>query len=69
MPECLLGLCAHVTGYRPILQKWETNDFSRYTSYVSYPGESLLDYAYKSFRELKHEQAKLIGKKKKIFSK
>ena len=60
MPNCLLHLCAHVTGYQPIIRKWEAGDFSRHTSYVSYPGD-LLEYAAQSFQALKAEQEKLLG--------
>jgi hypothetical protein len=61
MPDCLLELCAHVAGYRPVIRRWELNEFPRYTSFVSYPGDLLLDYARRSYQSLKAEQGKLIG--------
>jgi hypothetical protein len=62
MPDCLLDLCAHVTAYQTVLEKWKNNDFSEHISLIGYPYPDLNQYARKSFEILNLEQAKLIGK-------
>jgi hypothetical protein len=71
MPPCLIQLCAHVTGYQPTIRKWEEVENSWlkfeerkwYTSYVSYPADTILEYSRDSFQFLKAEQERLLGKK------
>jgi hypothetical protein len=60
VPECLLQFVTHVSGYKALLRKWETGDYSEYLSVVHYP-EAINRYAYESYRELKREQLRLIG--------
>lgn len=63
MPPCLLLLCAHVSAYQAVLEKWKENDFSEHTSLVGYPRAELSEYCRRSFQRLKREQAELIGSK------
>ncbi len=63
MPQCLLLFCAHVAAYQPVLEKWETKDYSEHTSLINYPTKELLDYCDKSFEGLKAEQSQLLGVK------
>lgn len=63
LPDCLLDLGAHVAAYKAIMKKWEDNDYSEHISINKFPGPQLLDYAEKSFLDLKREQEILIGKK------
>ena len=60
MPTCLLELCAHVEGYRPVLKQWDNGDFSRHTSVNKFPHE-VDDYIASGFKVLKAEQAALLG--------
>ncbi len=61
IPDCLLKLCAHVSGYRAVIKAWERNDYSRYNSVLKFPGEELLFYAEERFDRLKLKQAELLG--------
>ena len=58
-PKCFKDFCAHVETYRPVLNKWNENDFTEHTSLLNYPIE-VLNYVEKSFRKLKEEQNQLI---------
>ena len=62
MPDSLLLLCAHVAAYQTVLEKWENNDYSEHTSLLEYPSEKILEYTKQSYKLLKTEQAKLLGK-------
>ena len=61
MPECFFQFITHVSAYKAILKKWEMNDFSEYIPLISFPAE-LDSYAETSYKELKAEQLRLIGK-------
>jgi hypothetical protein len=61
IPQCLLSLCAHVSGYKAVLKAWENNDHSRYSSVVNFPSEELHIYAKERFVQLKLKQAILLG--------
>lgn len=67
MPPCLLVMCAHVAGYRAILEEWETGDVSVLrednVSVVNFPAEELGEYAAAAFARLKAEQSRLLGSK------
>lgn len=65
VPECLLHFVAHVSAYKAILEKWESGDFSENAPALDFPVE-LAEYAANSYRELKAEQLKLIGKSKRF---
>ena len=60
MPQCLLDLCAHVEGYRPIVKQWANNDFTYNKPVVLFPDE-VDEYIRRSFRDLKADQALLLG--------
>jgi hypothetical protein len=61
MPDCLLDFITHVSGYKAILNKWESGDFSENLSVVDFPVE-IQDYAIDSYQQLKEKQLELIGK-------
>ena len=61
MPDCLLQVITHVSGYRVIINKWQQGDFKENLSIVDFP-EELGQYAQEAYQELKAEQLKLIGK-------
>ncbi len=66
MPECLLDLCAHVAGYEPLAERWRVGDFDpldadQNVSVIDYPADALAQYAETALRELRTEQAKLLG--------
>lgn len=68
LPDCLLGLCAHIAAYKPILKKWESGDYSSLfplggdrTDLLKYDPDALLDYAKNSYFALKNTQASLLG--------
>lgn len=58
-PDCLKDFCAHVQTYRPIVSKWEINEFTEHTSLLNYPTE-LGKYIEQGYKYLKMQQAKLI---------
>lgn len=60
MPDCLTDFVKHVVGYRAVRAKWKKENFTELYSFRSYPKE-LQEYARRSYRELKEEQARLIG--------
>lgn len=62
MPDCLLQLCAHVEAFRPIVKRWENKDFAEHIPPVEFPREDLRVYLEESYRLLKTEQQKLLGK-------
>ncbi|MHC4510487.1 MAG: hypothetical protein ACYTAO_16290, partial [Planctomycetota bacterium] len=37
MPKSILEICAHVTSYEPVHQKWEQEDYSEYLGVIRYP--------------------------------
>jgi hypothetical protein len=60
VPRCFLEFAAHVAGYRAVLAKWETGDFSERYPHYAFPDE-LDKYAEATFTVLKKKQAKLLG--------
>ncbi|TCC89236.1 hypothetical protein EZ428_16190 [Pedobacter frigiditerrae] len=58
-PACFKDFCAHVETYRPILKKWNENDFTEHTALLNYPIE-IIEYIEGGYREIKLEQNKLI---------
>ncbi len=58
-PICFKDFCAHVETYRPVLNKWNENDYTEHTALLNYPIE-VLNYVEKSFKKLKEEQNQLI---------
>ncbi|MBE2202259.1 MAG: hypothetical protein IAE79_26855 [Anaerolinea sp.] len=59
MPDCLLEFITHVSGYKAVIEKWNTGDFSENVS-TDFP-EELITYATQSYRDLKAQQLQLIG--------
>lgn len=63
MPTCLLQLVAHIVTYKPVIKKWQSDDYSEYLSMADFPTD-LRQYLESSYSKLKNEQAVLIGKLK-----
>lgn len=61
IPDCLLGLFAHVSGYEVIFSQWERGDYSEFASLIDYPYREILEYAHSSYDHLKKEQAALLA--------
>lgn len=60
MPNCLVIICAHVTSYKVVLERWEQADFSEHTALIPFP-KDFRDYVKVSFEKLKSKQAKILG--------
>jgi hypothetical protein len=63
MPECLIELYAHVAGYRPVIEAWQSGDFSEHTSPLNFPRDPLVEYARSRYQLLKKSQARLLGRR------
>lgn len=65
VPQVLLELSAHVSGYEIAEAKWERGDYApqHHLSGVPYPSEELARYARQSFIRLKQEQGRLLGRR------
>ncbi|HYW14223.1 MAG TPA: hypothetical protein VE871_19815 [Longimicrobium sp.] len=61
MPGCLLELVTHVSTYRAVLRAWEEGDYSRHTSMLPYPRQTITEYLERRYAELKHRQGELLG--------
>lgn len=60
MPDCLVVLLAHISGYEVVLKQWEQGDYSRLTSVIDHPGQEFDDYVSETYRRLKQRQQHLI---------
>ncbi|WP_030858327.1 hypothetical protein [Streptomyces sp. NRRL S-37] len=61
MPEALLQLCAHVSGYEITAARWAQGNYEEHLSLISFPGQELKEYIHDRFTRLKSEQARLLG--------
>lgn len=61
LPQPLQLFCAHVTAYKVVFARWNQNDFSQHVSVINYPTDDINKYLQRSFRQLKEEQARLLG--------
>ncbi|MDQ0831602.1 hypothetical protein QF032_003446 [Streptomyces achromogenes] len=61
MPQALLQLCAHVSGYEITAARWAQGNYEEHLSLVSFPGRELREYIRDRFARLKSEQARLLG--------
>jgi hypothetical protein len=61
MPECLLNLVAHTSGYDATIERWKKGDRKEMFSIVDWP-DNLTKYLETSFTKLKEEQQDLIGR-------
>jgi hypothetical protein len=61
IPQVLVDLCAHVTGYEVTLARWEDGDYSSLVSVIDYPGSVFDEYIKMMYRELKMRQTALLG--------
>lgn len=62
MPESFLHLAAHVASYKPLLKRWQSQDYSQHQPLLNFPSQTLREYVERRFVELKSEQARLLGK-------
>ena len=62
LPEPLQLFCAHVAAYKVVFERWSKDDFAEYTSVMNYPTVEMARYLERSFKSLKSEQARLLGK-------
>jgi hypothetical protein len=60
IPECLLRLCAHVSAYEPILDRWSEGDYAEHAPRLAFPRQQTLEYAVTSFKRLKTRQQELL---------
>jgi hypothetical protein len=60
MPECLLNLCAHTSGYGAVIKRWESGNRDEMFSIVDWP-KDLSKYLEASFTALKEEQQYLLN--------
>jgi hypothetical protein len=49
MPSCLLQFAAHTAGYKAVLTKWKSGDFSELFSSVPFPN-AIYEYALQALR-------------------
>ena len=61
MPQALLQLCAHVSGYEITAARWSEGNHEEHLSLISFPGRELREYIRDRFTRLKSEQAILLG--------
>ncbi len=61
MPEVLLQLCAHVSGYEITAARWAQENYEEHLSLMPFPGRELRKYIRDRFVLLKSEQARLLG--------
>ncbi|MER7985237.1 hypothetical protein ABTY53_06485 [Streptomyces noursei] len=61
MPEALLQLCAHVSGYEITAARWDQGIYEEHLSLISFPGRALREYIRDRFTQLKRDQARLLG--------
>jgi hypothetical protein len=61
MPECLLNVGAHASGYEAIIKRWQSGNRTEMYSIVDWPRD-LNEYLEVSFSKLKQEQQDLIGR-------
>ncbi|MEE1940799.1 hypothetical protein V1L54_15540 [Streptomyces sp. TRM 70361] len=61
VPQVLLDLCAHASGYEITAARWERGDRTEYLAVIRYPGDELREYVRDRFTWLKSEQARLLG--------
>lgn len=61
MPQALLQLCAHVSGYEITAARWAQGNYEQHLSLIPFPGRELREYTRDRFTRLKSEQAQLLG--------
>ncbi|GAA5096906.1 hypothetical protein [Nocardia iowensis] len=61
MPQVLLDLCAHVSGYEITAAGWAQGKYEEHLSLIPFPGGLLREYTRERFMSLKGEQVRLLG--------
>ncbi|MFG3024709.1 hypothetical protein ACGFZQ_40400 [Streptomyces sp. NPDC048254] len=61
MPQALLQLCGHVSGYEITAARWARGNYEEHLSVMFFPGRALREYIRDRFTQLKREQARLLG--------
>ena len=59
MPECLMRLCAHTSGYDLLIKRWDSGDKTEMYADQDWP-DGLFDYLQTSFHDVKREQQHLL---------
>ena len=62
LPLPLQLFCAHVAAYRVVFERWSDGDFAEHVSVMDYPTAEMNEYFERSFKSLKSEQARLLGR-------
>jgi hypothetical protein len=62
LPQPLQLFCAHVAAYKVVFERWSKGDFKEYVSVLDYPTKEMNEYLSSSFKRLKVEQSKLLGR-------
>jgi hypothetical protein len=65
MPECLMRLCAHTSGYDVLIKRWNSGDKTEMYADQGWP-DGLFDYLHDSFKRVKEEQQHLLGRMNKV---
>ncbi len=61
MPQTLKRFLAHSAGYKAVIKKWQSGDFTESSSIISYPDE-IIEYAEISYLKLKEQQNKWVDR-------
>jgi hypothetical protein len=66
LPQCLLDLCAHVTGYEPVIARWGEPGFDSravedHVAPLPFPRAELDAYVGAKFRQLRQAQGELLA--------
>ncbi|WP_404959500.1 hypothetical protein [Streptomyces sp. 147326] len=64
MPQVLLTLCAHVSGYEITAARWAAGDHEEHLSRIPFPGREMREYTRDRFARLKAEQSRLLGRRR-----
>ncbi|WP_405830661.1 hypothetical protein [Streptomyces sp. NBC_00105] len=68
MPQVLLVLCAHVSGYEITAARWAAGDHEEHLSLIPFPGREMREYTRDRFARLKAEQSRLLGHRRRRVS-
>ncbi len=60
IPQPILDLSAHISGYKPVVANWKEGDFSRNSSFFNFP-QDVRAYLRDSYKKLKLRQKYLLG--------
>jgi len=61
MPECLMRLCSHTSGYDVLIKRWASGNKTEMYAGQDWP-DGLFNYLHTSFKKLKEQQQDLLGR-------